>query len=101
MNSSAYPKASATHKAPNASTSCVIAKFPKIKKVGCDHIICSVRIQKSETYRTIMKIRGDTLDNDGSTKAPKAELTTIKLFLNIVLRTLGAKVMTIDIKKNI
>ena len=45
-----------------------------------------------------MIIRGNILDYDNNTKAPTADLITIKLLLNSVLSILGAKFMTIDIK---
>ena len=38
------------------------------------------------------------LDYNGNTKAPIADLITMKLLLNSVLSTSGAKFITIDIK---
>ena len=72
--------------------------IPKHKKIAYARIVCSIRPQKKEPYRTRMTIGGNLLDYDGNTRAPTADLVTMKLLLNSVLSTPGAKFMTIDIK---
>ena len=72
--------------------------IPKHKKIAYARIVCSIRPQKKEPYRTRMTIGGNLLDYAGNTKAPTADLVTMKLLLNSVLSTPGARFMTIDIK---
>ena len=45
-----------------------------------------------------MVIGDNALDYDGSIKAPKVDLITMKMLLNIILSTLGSKFMTARIK---
>ena len=45
-----------------------------------------------------MTIRANLLDYNSNTRAPTADLITIKLLLNSVLSTYGAKFIIIDIK---
>ena len=49
-------------------------------------------------HRTQITISSNLLDYKRNTKAPTANLTTIKLLLNSVLSTPKAKFLTIDIK---
>ena len=72
--------------------------IPKNKKIAHVHIICTMHPQKTEIHRTRMTIRGNILDYDGNTKAPIADLITMKLLLNSILSVLGAKFMSINIK---
>ena len=57
-----------------------------------------IRPQKKEIHRTYMTISRNLLDYQGNTKTPIANLITMKLLLNSILSTPGAKCMTIDIK---
>ena len=60
--------------------------------------MCAIRPQKKETHRTRMTIGRNLLDYEGNTKTPTADLITMKLLLNSVLSTPGAKFMTFDVK---
>ena len=51
-----------------------------------------------EIHYIHISIGGNLLNYNGNTKALTIDLVTMKLLLNSVLSTLGAKFMTIDIK---
>ena len=61
-------------------------------------INCNVRPQKEEQNRTRLTIGGDRINYDGDCGTPTADLLTVKLLLNSVISTDGAKFMTLDIK---
>ena len=74
------------------------SQMHKDKKIACSQIACAIRPQKLEKHRTRMDICGDILDYEGKSKAPPADLITMKILLNIMPSTPGAKFMTIGIK---
>ena len=61
-------------------------------------MLYTIRFQKVEAHRTRMTMGGNILDYEGKTKIPTYNLIKMKLLLNSVLSTLGAKLTTIDIK---
>ena len=68
------------------------------KDVAYSRIVCNVRPQKEEVNRTRLTFGGNNLSvpTDGGT--PTADLLTVKLLLNSVISTAGAKFMTLDLK---
>ena len=60
-------------------------------------IVCNYRDQKKEKERTRITMGGDRINCHFDRGTPTAELLTIKLLLNSVISTPGAKFMTIDI----
>ena len=68
------------------------------RDVTYEKINCNVRPQKEEQNRTRLTIGGDRINYDGDCSTPIANLLTVKLLLNSVISTDGAKFMTIDIK---
>jgi len=70
----------------------------KGKKVAYAKIVYTIQLQKAETHRIRMTIEGNLLNYDGNIKALTVDLVTMKLLLNSVLSTPGAKFMTINIK---
>ena len=68
------------------------------KDVAYSRIVCNVRPQKAEVNRTRLTYGGSNLDVDIDCGTPTANLLTVKLLLNSVISTPGAKFMAIDIK---
>jgi hypothetical protein len=54
--------------------------------------------EKYDPYQTRLTIDGDRINYPGDCGSPTMDLTTVKLLLNSVISTAGAKFMTIDIK---
>ena len=61
-------------------------------------IVYSIRPQKAETHRTQLTISSNLLDYKEKTKAPIADLITMKLLLNSILSISKVKFLTINIK---
>ena len=74
--------------------------IPKDRRKYCTYgkINCNVRPPKEEKNRTRLTIGGDRINYDGDCGTPSADLLTIKLLLNSVISTEGARFMTLDIK---
>ena len=62
-------------------------------------IVCNVQPQKEDVNRTRLTYEGQNLDVPLDCRTLTADLLTIKLLLNSVISTSGARFMTIDIKK--
>jgi len=67
------------------------------KDVTYDRIVCTVRPEKDDPYRTRLTVGGNLINYPGDCGTPTADLLTVKLLLNSVVSTPGAKFMTIDI----
>ena len=61
-------------------------------------IICNVRPQKEETNRTRLTMGGDKINVPMDCGTPTANLLTVKLLLNSVISTPGAKFLGLDLK---
>jgi hypothetical protein len=61
-------------------------------------IVAALRPHKAEAKRIRFTMGGDRIKYNGNVSTPTADLTTVKLLLNSVISTPGAKYMTIDIK---
>ena len=68
------------------------------KGVTSDRIVCNVRPQKEEVFRTRLTVNGSRINIDMDCGTPTASLLTVKMLLNSVMSTRGAKFMTIDTK---
>ena len=68
------------------------------KDVAYSRIVCNVRPQKEEVNRTRLTFGGKTLSVPIDCGTPTADLLTIKLLLNSVISTPGAKFMTLHLK---
>ena len=68
------------------------------KDIAFSRIVCNVRPQKSKVNRTRLTYGGSNLVVPMDCGTPTADLITIKLLLNSVVSTKGAKFMCIDIK---
>ena len=68
------------------------------KDIANARTVCNVRPQKAETNRTRLTFAARNMDVDMDCGTPTASMLTIKLLLNSVISTPGAKFMAIDIK---
>ena len=73
-------------------------EVPYDKKVTYARFMCDYRPQKEGKERTRIIVGGDRLDYQGYVSNKTAGLTTIKLLLNSVVSSTGAKFMTEDVK---
>ena len=61
-------------------------------------IVVDYRPDRTDPYRTRLTVGGDTVNCPGDCGTPTVDLTTVKLVLNIIVSTLNANFMTIDVK---
>ena len=61
-------------------------------------IVCNVRPQKAETNRTRLTMGGDKINVPMDCGTPTANLLTVKLLLNSIVSTPGAKFLGLDLK---
>ena len=73
-------------------------QVPADREATYVQFVCDDRPQKEETRRVRICVGGDKIDYPGSTSTKTADLTTVKLLLNSVVSTPGAKFMGLDIK---
>ena len=74
-------------------------EVPKGKKVTKPRVVCAHRPEKIDNpFRTRITAGGHLLDFDGETATNSASVETIKILLNSVLSTPGARFATLDIK---
>jgi hypothetical protein len=72
--------------------------IPKGRAVTYLRIVCDDRPQKANTRRVRFTVKGDKVDCPFDVATKTAAITTVKILLNSVISTDGAKFMTIDIK---
>ena len=60
-------------------------------------IVCSYRPEKADPNRVRLTVGGNKINYPGDCGTPTADLLTVKLLLNSVISTPGAKFMTMDI----
>jgi len=70
----------------------------RLKDIAHAKIVCNVRPQKEETNRTRLTFAGQNVESGMDNGTPTADLLTIKLHLNSVVSTPGARFMGLDIK---
>ena len=70
----------------------------RFKDVTYGRIVCNYRDQKAEKHRTRLTVGGDRINYPDDCGTPTSDLLTVKLLLNGVISTPGAKFMTLDIK---
>ena len=74
------------------------SKIPSHKKVTYGSLVVDIRPLKEEKYRVRITVGGDKLDFCGDASSVAVSLATVKLLLNSVVSTKGAKFTTADIK---
>ena len=72
--------------------------WDRVKDFTYGLITTLIRLEKEEIYRTRLVAGGDRVNYPGDAGTPTADLLTIKLLLNSIISTPGAKFMTMDIK---
>ena len=63
------------------------------------HIVVNYCPEKSDPNRVRLTVGGDRINYPSDYVTPTADMLTLKLLLNRVISTKGAKFMSIDIKK--
>ena len=74
------------------------SKIPAHKKFTYGRLVVDIRPLKEEKYRVRITVGGDKLDFCGDASSVAASLATVKLLLDSVVSTKGAKFTTADIK---
>jgi len=70
----------------------------RIRDTTYGRITCMFRPEKEEQNRTRLTMGGDRINYPDDCGTPTADLLTVKLLLNSVISTVGAKFFTLDIK---
>jgi len=73
------------------------AQVPKYKCATYGRIVCNVRPQNEETYRTRLTVGGNLIDFPGNKSTPTADLLTAKLLINSMISTPGTVFLSIDL----
>ena len=60
--------------------------------------MCELKPNKAEVHRTRLTVGGDKVHYPGDVGTPTADLTLVKIHLNSVISTPGARYMTLDVK---
>ena len=68
------------------------------KDVTYGRVVVAYRPKKSDPYQTQLTVGGNLITYPGYCGTLTVDLLTVKLLLNSIVSTLGAKFMTIDIK---
>ena len=68
------------------------------KDITYGRIVMAYRLEKPDPYQTGLTVGGNLVAYPDNYSTPIVDLLTVKLLLNIVVSTPGAKFMTIDIK---
>ena len=68
------------------------------KDVTYGRVVVAYRLEKSDPYQTRLTFRGKLITYPGDCGTPTVDLLIVKLLLNSIISTPGAKFMTIDIK---
>ena len=60
--------------------------------------VCELKPNKAEIHRTRLTVGGDKVHYPGDVGTPTADLTLVKMHINSVISTRGARYMTLDVK---
>ena len=60
--------------------------------------VCELKPNKAEAHRTRLTVGGDKVHYPGNVGTPTADLTLVKMHVNSVISTQGARYMTLDLK---
>jgi Reverse transcriptase (RNA-dependent DNA polymerase) len=91
-----------THREPNGGTKTM--KFvrrdqiPNGVQATYTRVVVAYRPEKEKPHRVRITVGGDKVIFDGDVSTKTADLPTVKVFLNSVVSTKGAKFITLDIK---
>jgi hypothetical protein len=73
------------------------SNIPKGRKVTYGSFVVDIKEHKEEKERTRLTVGGDKIEYPGDKSTRTAGLTTVKILINSVISTLGAKFLVIDI----
>ena len=68
------------------------------KDITYAKFVCELKPNKAEIHRTRLTVGGDKVHYPGDVGTPTADLTLVKMHLNSVISTPGARYMTLDVK---
>jgi hypothetical protein len=71
---------------------------PPDRKVSYNTFVCDYKEHKAERHRVRTTFGNTASDYDGPVSSPTADITTVKIHLNSVLSTPGAKFCVLDVK---
>ena len=63
----------------------------------CKICVCDLKPNKAEVHCTRLTVGGDKVHYLGDVGTPTADLTLVKMHVNSVISTRGAKYMTLDV----
>jgi hypothetical protein len=69
------------------------------KDITYAKFVCELKPNKAEVHRTRLTVGGDKVHYPGDVGTPTADLTLVKMHINSVISTRGARYMTLDVKK--
>ena len=69
----------------------------RFKDVTRDRIVCNMRPEKDDSNRVRATVMGNLIDHPGDNSTLTEDLLTVKILLNSIISTPGAKFMTIEI----
>jgi hypothetical protein len=75
-----------------------LKNIPHDRNITYGKIVCDYKPHKKEKERVWLTIGGDMLDYSGDIATSTADITTIKILINISLSTKDATMMMMDIK---
>jgi hypothetical protein len=61
--------------------------------------VCKLKPNKAKVHRTRLTVGGNKVHYPGDVGTPTADLTLVKMHINSVVSTCGARCMTLDVKK--
>jgi hypothetical protein len=68
------------------------------KDITYAKFVCELKPNKKEVHRTRLTVGGDKVHYPGDVGTPTADLTLVKMHINSVVSTRGARYMTLDVK---
>ena len=70
----------------------------RFKDVTYAKFVCELKPNKAEIHRTRLTVGGDKVHYPGDVGTPTADLTLVKIHVNSIISTHGARYMTFDVK---
>ena len=67
------------------------SQLPQVWKVTYGKIVCDIKPQKYETYRTILTVGGNLIDYPGEVTTTTSDITTSKTLINSTISTPDAR----------
>jgi hypothetical protein len=68
------------------------------KDITYAKFVCELKPNKAEVHRTRLTVGGDKVHYPGNVGTPTTDLTLVKMHINSIISTPGARYMTLDVK---